>query len=151
MKNNTILLIIAVVLFIIIVASMCSACVVIKPYTDMSPFSKEFPYEGFRNLDYTATTSTGQMGSDINKSLLINKDTTQCKKVYGFDGLYCEPSYTANKQIDFLANTQGKLTCNGEGSGLSNSMGSLCFTPEQKKMLTTRGGNATGNPMEIGK
>jgi hypothetical protein len=146
MKNNTFLLIIAGVLIVVIFFSILTASVNVLPYSDTK--GNGFPYEGFHNLEYS--TNTGHMATDSYNSFLINKDSNQCKKAFGFDGLFCEP-YVADKQIDVLANTPGKLTCNGEGSGLSNSMGSLCFTPEQKQLLTTRGGNATGTSTEIGK
>ena len=48
-------------------------------------------------------------------------------------------------KIDMFADAPGKLTCK---SSLSNSKGPLCLTDEHKKLLTTRGGNMSGDNAE---
>uniref|UniRef100_A0A6C0D4L0 Uncharacterized protein n=1 Tax=viral metagenome TaxID=1070528 RepID=A0A6C0D4L0_9ZZZZ len=133
------------VVFLIIIVSLFSGSGY-TPYTPVNLFAKQFPYEGF--ADYSSTSSNSSM--DSYKSLLI--DSSQggdCKKVDGFDGLFCQP-YVADNKIDPFADTPGSLSCYGSSSGLSNSKGSLCLTDSQKKMLATRGGNQTGAPSSLG-
>jgi hypothetical protein len=115
-------------------------------------FSQEYPYEGFGTMETEYSGVQKNEALDSYSSFFINPSSNGpkgCKKVEGFKGLFCEP-YVAGDKIDILGDAQGKLTCNGEGSGLSNSKGSLCFNENQKKLLTTRGGNATGVPSQIG-
>jgi hypothetical protein len=142
---------IASIVFIIIIVSTTCGCTSFVPYNSVGAFSKEYAYEGF-----TTTHESGEYGStktnipiDSHKSFLINPDADKCKKIYGFDGLYCKP-YEADNKIDPFSDTHGSLECIGSSSGLTNSAGGLCLSESQKQMLMTRGGNQTGAPMQIG-
>jgi hypothetical protein len=137
------------VVFLIIVVSLFSGSHYV-PYSPSSLFAHQFPYEGFgsMNVDYSNAQTHGSM--DSYKAFLIdNGKAGDCKKVYGFDGLFCEPGVADNK-IDPFADTPGSLSCFGKGSGLSNSKGSLCLTQTQKDLLSSRGGNQTGAPSSLG-
>jgi hypothetical protein len=85
---------------------------------------------------------------DTYTSFLISNPNFECKKVHGFDGLYCKP-YVADAKIDIYSGAQGSLEC--KGTDLTNSRGGLCLDKTQLHLLTTRGGNATGGGGEIGK
>jgi hypothetical protein len=44
----------------------------------------------------------------------------------------------------------GSLACDTISSGLHNSKGGLCLTPDAVGLLKTRGGNSTGKDSQIG-
>jgi hypothetical protein len=134
-----------VIVVIILISLMCS-CTDVVPYTSANLFPKYYKYEGMQNLEYTS--NTGHQAMDTYTSFLINNPNFECKKVYGFDGLYCKP-YVADTKLDIFSDAQGGPNCSG--TGLTNSKGGLCLDPIQMRLLTTRGGNASGGGGEIGK
>lgn len=67
-------------------------------------------------------------------------------KVKGFQGIYGSSDTPERK--DFYYGTSGSLDC--QSYGYSNSQGFLCLNNDQKQMLMTRGGNATGVDSQIG-
>jgi hypothetical protein len=144
MKISTSLILIFVATVIVILSLTCS-CMKYVPYSEDTIFAKQFPYEGFTSnhppLEYT--TTPGQTSIDSYQSFSIDPTVSDCKRVYGFDGLYCKP-YVADNIINPFAETKGSAQCTGKSSGLSNSQGGLCLTDNQKNLLATRGGNASG-------
>jgi len=82
------------------------------------------------------------------KQFLIQTPPAECKKIYGFNGLFCKPN-DAVVHLDMFADAEGKVDCT-DNSGLSNSRGGLCLSSEQKRLLATRGGNVTLRNDEIG-
>jgi hypothetical protein len=134
-----------IVIVATIVLSLLVSTTSVLPYSAASLFPKSYPYEGFAGLGYSSSTSGKPM--DTYTSFLLSNPNFECKKVHGFDGLYCRP-YVADSKLDIYSESDGSLTCSG--SGLSNSKGSLCLNKVQSSMLATRGGNATGRPAEIG-
>lgn len=135
----------AVVIIVIIGLSLMVSTTAVLPYAAQTLFPKQFPYEGFSSLDYSSNPAGKAM--DTYTSFLISNPNFECKKVYGFDGLYCKP-YAADTKLDIYADAEGGLSCGG--SGLTNSKGSLCLNKVQSTMLSTRGGNAKGPSHEIG-
>ena len=91
--------------------------------------------------------STYSISGNDNKSIdsynafLINKPSTECQKIFGFDGIYCSPTSSPEK-IDAFYGLSSNTTC--EGSGLTKSGGNLCLDAKSKELLTSRGNNATG-------
>jgi hypothetical protein len=115
----------------------------------------EFPYtEGFTHgqrpnvvpIAYSTVRENAPIDTGIN--MLRTQSTVDCKKVMGFDGLFCKP-YVADAIIDPLFATESNMTC--PGSGLTKSGGNVCLNPTQTKLLSTRGGNASGGDFQIGK
>ena len=133
------------ILIIIFMSLMCS-CTDVVPYTQQTLFPRHYAYEGMQPIEYT--TRDAHQALDNNTSLLINNASVDCKKVYGFDGLYCKP-YVADSKLDVFSGSNGSITC--KGTNLTNSKGTLCLDQNQTKLLTTRGGNATGGGGQIGK
>jgi hypothetical protein len=119
----------------------------VLPYSNNNIFSREYPYEGFHNLEYS-TNDTNKTNDSYQSFLINSSSNNECKKVYGFDGLFCKP-YVADRKIDPLE-ILDTTNCRETSSGFSNSKGNLCFNDNQKKLLSTRGGNATGSPSVIG-
>jgi len=111
------------------------------------------PIEGFNQmptpLEYTAVGSPNNAFDDTGLLRSINSDNSQCKKVGGFPGygVFCTPD-TQPAQIDIYSQAKGDLTC--QSAGLYNSKGPLCLDDNMKRMLGTRGANATGGFGQIG-
>jgi hypothetical protein len=135
----------SVILLIILLTASFSPNFV--PYYPNEIFTIQYPYEAFSTLNYSSNSDN--IIIDNETSYLIDGDCRDCKKVYGFDGLFCKP-YVADKKVDPFIDTPGNPTSFGRSSGLSNSMGSLSLSADQIKLLQTRGGNQSCVPAEIG-
>jgi len=122
-----------VILFVIIVLSLSMPSV--QPYHKDTLFSKEFPYEGF-----------SEYGADAKANAHANAPAVVAK-VEGFEGLQPSP-LNGPEKIDVFSSFEGKSSCSP--SPYSNSMGYLCMDKNAMDLLLTRGGNATGNPSQIG-
>jgi hypothetical protein len=131
--------ILLLLLFIgVIVFSMGTSISGYIPYRKQTLFTNEYPYENF--------TSALTPGSVSDKPVDLSSEfTTQLRdnatRVNGYSGLL-STAYGTDAPIDPFSSSSGSLTCNG--SGYSNSQGALCISPENMKLLTTRGGNSTG-------
>jgi hypothetical protein len=149
MKYNTTILFFSFIFFLVIIFSLSGGSSVTVPYYQDNLFSIQYPYEGFNNLDQLEyTTFNDNKPIDSYTSFTIGSQPVDCKKVWGFNGLFCKP-YIADNKLDIFSESEGKKDC--RGVGLTNSQGNLCLNDVQKKLLTTRGGNSTGKDSEIGK
>lgn len=138
----------AILLFIFFITIFSSKS--FTPYDEKTVFSYMYPYEGFEQFHRKTEYSLNSTGKDDTmKSFLIGGDSTDCKKVYGLDGLFCSPNAKADK-IDIFSDVKSDPTCSGNSSGLSNSKGALCLDATQLNLLKTRGGNQSGLPSQIG-
>ena len=144
MKSSLFNVIIAVVVITVIIFSMLCSCSIVHPYSPNTIFTHQYPYEGFSTLEYL---NNDPKTSDlvVNKHLIDNPEGGDCKKVRGFNGLFCKP-YADDNKLDKFSDVQGDPKCFGQSSGLSNSKGSLCLGDNLTKLLQTRGGNQTGGP-----
>jgi hypothetical protein len=108
----------------------------VVPYSKDNLFAVEFPYEGF-SLSPSAYVTEPPMEpfSEMNET----RESTDCKKVSGFNELYCSPNYNPPNN-DKFSGTPGGASENSYG--LTNSMGKLQLTKEQIALLSTRGGNS---------
>jgi hypothetical protein len=144
MKSSFFNLFVAVVVATLIIMSLLCSCATVRPYSPETVFAKQYPYEGFETLDYL-NKNAKDSDSLANNHLMANQNATECKKVHGFNGLFCKP-YVADSKIDKFSEAQGDAKCFGQSSGLSNSKGSLCLGNDLTRLLRTRGGNQTGGP-----
>ena len=144
MNAQTLYILIALLLLVLIFTTFLS-CGSFEPNEESSLSKNAASAEGFagKMLNYFNTDET----NDFHGAYSIETNGQQCKKLYGFDGLFCTPG-VADKSLDIYATAEGNLEC--EGSGLTNSRGSLCLDENQKNMLRTRGGNNTGKDAEVG-
>jgi len=144
MKSSLFNTIIAVIVITVIILSMLCSCSRVRPYSPSTVFTHQYPYEGFSTLDYLNKDSKT---SDllVNDHVIDNPEAGDCKKVDGFNGLFCKP-YVADNKIDKFSGLQGDPKCFGQSCGLSNSKGSLCLGSDLTKLLQTRGGNQTTGP-----
>lgn len=102
------------------------------PYRDNSVFSKEISYsEGFAKKIHEA----------------ITKQTDSSTNLEGLEGLKSS-SYGSEKPMDEFSRLPSSIKC--EPSPYSTSLGYVCLDEHAKKMLSTRGGNQTGSPSQIG-
>jgi len=69
-------------------------------------------------------------------------------KVTGFSGLMSR-AYKDEKIIGFMYNNESGANC--KPYGYTNSKGNICLSDSDIRLLTTRGGNASGASDQIGK
>jgi hypothetical protein len=120
-------------LYIIIVIALGFAVRVV-PYSKDNLFAVEFPYEGFSSIQ-SDDMEEEEPFSEMNEK----HESADCKKVSGFNELYCSPNYNPPNN-DKFSGTPGGASDNSYG--LTNSMGKLQLTKEQIELLSTRGGNS---------
>lgn len=141
-KEN--LVVIGQLLFILLLSLIFST-------TSLVPLNNNGIEEAFTtsSLSYTAVSTPVIPKDDITLLNTMNKENVECKKVGGFSefGVFCTPS-SKPEQIDIYSQAKGDISCNG--LGYFNSRGSLCMDENMKKMLSTRGANATSGNGQIG-
>ena len=177
MKFRPVYIAIIVVLFIIIML-VSSAGATFVPYSKDTLFSREFPYEGMVSGPANAVHSgavpvmqgNANAGPAMQGNVAVPSEsakpisimgtvsglfggnpsctTGKCTKVEGF-ALQPAP-FAESPTIDRYGKTPSGLECVGQGSGYSKSLGPLCMSEEDKRMLSTRGGNSTGVDSAIG-
>jgi len=144
-STDYILIIIAFV--VIIILTSCCAAKGVVPYYKDSIFAHQYPYEPFANIMDGGSYSPAPVSSGASAS--VQQAPSVYKKVGGFNGIYPSPSAT-EPNIDLFIDLEGNSKCFNGSSGLSNSRGSLCLTPDLKNALLTRGGNLSGSDSQIG-
>lgn len=171
MKFQSIYIAIILILVVIIFMTSSTGSTYI-PYSKTSYFDQAFPYEGMATLGpvepkvagnvvaspvvagNTASTSGNILGDYMTwmSKLLPTTDNISSKfSVAKVEGFALQPSpYNAPEIIDRYGKTPGEPSCFGKSMGYSRSTGPLCFTEEDLKLLTTRGGNITGRDSVIG-
>lgn len=134
---NGVYLVLSIIILIIIAVSLTTS-ISFSPYAVGAMYNDYYPYEGFSSISHKETTAP------MND---YNPKKTPSKKVFGFDGLYNDPEGVETK-LDYFSDAKGDLAC--QGSGLTNSQGSLCLDATMTRLLSTRGGNAKGGESQIG-
>ena len=135
-----------VVILLVIFFSLSSAAAFV-PYSPSTLFSNQYAYEGFNVGEYTTFPANTSIDSYTSRDI---KDTTSgqaCKRVWGFDSLLCDPN-SSDASIDPFSKASSSTTC--ASSGLTNSKGFLCLDENQRKLLSSRGGNVGGCDSQIG-
>ena len=131
MKSYNKLVTLVVVLVVVIFATSIYSCCSFKPYSMNNIFSNKFSkYENMANKE----------------------EEKKEEEIEGFQVMSDETSYANvndNTPIDSFSKLEGSLSSEG-CAGLTNSQGRLVCNDEQKKLLSTRGGNATGVADQIG-
>lgn len=145
--------ILVIVLFVLILSSATMiSCVNFKPHYADNVYQKHSQFEGFKSnnqmLDYSSKEQNAAM--DTNKQHVMVPPAAECKKVFGFDGLFCTPK-DGPEAVDQIGSAKGSAECVGKSSGLTNSMGGLCLDDNQKRLLSTRGGNMSTGEEQISK
>ena len=154
-----------IVILAVIVIMTSSAGSVVLPYSQDTLFSKQFHYEGMEPLagsdfsvDAPKPDAKKPVVADAKKPVADDKKPVvqswsewllgkpapkkeDAKKVEGFESLMPAP-YAESKVLDRFSHVSAGPQCVGQSSGLVNSLGGLCLSEEDRKMLTTRGGNA---------
>ena len=115
------------------------------PYSKSTLFSNMYPYEGFASfkespMEYSTFPENASL--DFQKNKDIESNDPPCRKVVGFNGLFCSATNEPANPLDTFSKASGSMTC--PSYGYMNSRGFLCLDAEQKRLLSTRGGNASG-------
>tara|TARA_Y100000022_G_C13205243_1_gene354713 strand:- start:496 stop:975 length:480 start_codon:yes stop_codon:yes gene_type:complete len=142
----------------IILSSTALSCSKFQPHYADSIFQKHGKFEGFHDKAQTLgyAKKDDHSALDNHDMHLMESDKTSsekvanyCKNVFGFHGLYCDPSKD-DAVIDVIGKTKGTPDCVGRSSGLSKSTGGLCLNENQINLLKTRGGNMSTGEEIIG-
>lgn len=131
------------ILIILLFITVFTSCIDVVPYSREGIFTNMYPYsEGF--TEYTTYPDNNSKDSYTKYDIT---STTKDNKYMGYNGLLSSPDATASNPVDIYSQAQGSTDC--KSYGLANSKGFLCMNPEQVRLLTTRGGNASTD-MQIG-
>jgi hypothetical protein len=138
------LLVAGFLLFLIGILLIINSQNYIIPSNDSSINVNSYSTEGFsgssKPIEYTSYPSNKSMDFNNNKDIVPSNE--QCFKIKGQNGLVCSPSSpTTNNPTDTFSQSSGSPDC--QSYGLMNSKGYVCLNENQKKLYTTRGGNAT--------
>jgi hypothetical protein len=136
------------------------------PYMKTSYFDHAYPYEGMSNFENVASftpkdavptsgnvaasnsQSSNSYFSWMNSLTGNSKPTNTVAKVEGFA---LQPSpLNEPAMLDRFGKTPSDKSCFGKSMGLSRDGGPLCFNEDDLRLLTTRGGNASGGDSAIG-
>ena len=150
MKKD-ILTVFALFFVIMFLACWFSTTASYVPYSS-TIISKQARFEGFSgaaSYNYSSAYDNSSIDSSVS-SYLVQPISNGPKVVSGFrrDGVFNTPDAAVSEKLDIFSDAPGKL--DSEGSGYYNSMGSLVLDDNMKKMLSTRGMNASGSPSQIG-
>lgn len=141
-------------LLVVLLFSLFSSSKKFKPYKKKDPFqSSHHNIEGYRGMNRQEYTTYPNNESVDSMNAFSIQDVTgkqNCKKVFGFQSLLCNPDGPENS-FDSYSLEKGDASCFGKSSGMSKSTGALCMTDEQLGLLRTRGGNALSGDATIGK
>jgi lipopolysaccharide export LptBFGC system permease protein LptF len=98
--------------------------------------------------DINKETHKKPEGFGMNKKHHTPKKSKDPKKVEGFA---LQPAPFGDYQVlDRFSQTPSDPQCFGKSSGYSNSLGALCLSKEDARLLSTRGGNISGTDSTIG-
>jgi hypothetical protein len=147
-----------VVIFILFLVIMLALLMGSRSYNGFA-FGKsslnEYPYEGFSEYQSSFATRDGKSPVDDAKAVKADaKAETKAKE--GFETMVEQKAstltgsvYGDEKPVAFLYNNDASTTC--KNYGYTNSKGFICMSDSDIKLLTTRGGNASGASDQIGK
>jgi hypothetical protein len=165
MKFRPIYIAIIFVLIAVIFLST-SSCSNYVPYMKTTYFDHAYPYEGMSNFDNAASftpkdgvPTSGNVSSSNGESSnsyfswmkSFTGDSKATNTVAKVEGFALQPSpLNEPAMLDRFGKTPSDKSCFGKSMGLSRDVGPLCFNEDDLRLLTTRGGNATGGDSPIG-
>lgn len=130
------------ILIILLFLTIFSSCSQVVPYS-RDGILNMYPYtEGFS--EYTTSDNNNSIDSYTQYNIASSKDN----QYMSFNGLVSSPDNINLNPNDIYSQAPGEPSC--RSFGYSNSRGFLCMNPEQIRLLTSRGGNATSGDMQIG-
>jgi len=131
MKFNRQLLFLIAILVVIVLLVAFSNTAFFKPYDSSTVFSHYYPYEGMETISSTAQNISSKQEKEGFKSILGSPIDSE-------------------QTLDIFSQIPGSLQCDKTASNLHNSKGGLCLTKQAKDLLSTRGGNLTGQDFQYG-
>jgi hypothetical protein len=159
MKVKAIHIVLVVILTLIVVLFSTSSSIV--PYSKDTLFSHMYKYEGMSTISADVQENHKKeeqpqpqsVFQKITGMLSGNQENAKApepgKKMV--EGFALQPSpLDSSEAIDRYSKVSASPSCFGKSSGYSNSMGPLCISGEELRLLSTRGGNVTGTDSVIG-
>lgn len=117
----------------------------------LSPAEAFSPMDALNSLNPMKMLSPAEAFGPMNSTTSLPstpEDESPALKVVGFKGVQ-SGAYGDEKIIGFMYNNESNTSC--KPYGYTNSKGNICLSPEDIRLLTTRGGNALGASDQIGK
>jgi hypothetical protein len=148
----------SIVVFLFLTVMIISSCgsTRIRSYESKSSTLPMFPYkDGFSNYDSptdkiipepTNIEPLTTVKQPIRNSVEPNDDSEKTDRMQKLQW----GEYGIEHPIDIVSKLPSSPSCANISAGLSNSKGYICTTDEVQKMYKTRGGNASGQPSQIG-
>jgi len=139
--------ILVIVLFLILIVwiSVWASSSSYVPFYPVGPFLHQYPYEGYHNMGVHYSTYGENSSIDAyEKNDIVERPVKDAVKIRHF-GLLSNPA-SPEKMIDILGDVKGSPDCTP--NVFTNSTGYLCLDDNALKLLTTRGGNATGRSQQ---
>jgi hypothetical protein len=165
LKSIHIMLIVILVVGIFMLTSSDS----VVPYSKDTLFSNMYKYEGMDGLENTDghksfqdyVSNNTKLPSPLSQSDYSAAVASKKESIAGLFGSNGEPKmvegfalqpapFGDSHILDRFGSTSSGSQCFGKSSGYSNSLGPLCLSQEDARLLSTRGGNLTGNDSTIG-
>lgn len=134
-------------LFLVILIAMVMGCDGVVGYSSSSRSLSGYPYEGFESVQNAFEKRYEEAFSGRKKEGFEASESPPLK-VTGFSGLM-SGAFKDEKIIGFMYNNESGLDC--KPYGYTNSKGNICLSDSDIRLLTTRGGNASGASDQIGK
>lgn len=159
-----------VIIFLLIVFVSTYGSIHYIPYTEVSTKLNGYPYsENYDNMDSNENSSKNKIPSEntmdvdssispfesvlnskLNSSPVTNTPSSMPKEQMEGMTTLQGSTYGSNKQIDVISSLPSSAECVGISSGLSNSTGGICISPQVKQLIQTRGLNSTRQASQIG-
>ena len=142
LRGIHIILIVILVVSILLITSSDS----VVPYSRDTLFSNMYRYEGMAMPPNPPPSIPSiQMSND-------NAPAQEKKEPKMVEGFALRPApFDDSTKLDRYSNTPSGPQCFGQSGGYSNSLGPLCFSDEDVRLLSTRGGNISGTDSTIGR
>lgn len=149
---------IVVFLFLTVMIISCYGSTRIQPFESKSSTLSMFPYrDGFSDYGAVDTVTSEETPTTVKEvkepisSVIQNvKPNNDSEKPDRMQKLNWGEYGNTEQLIDVVSELPGSSSCMNVSAGLSNSKGYLCTTDNVQKLYKTRGGNASGQPSQIG-
>jgi hypothetical protein len=142
-------------LFLVILIAIFMGDNGVVGFSSSSRSLSEYPYEGFESIQNAferrygeAFTTEEEEEKEKEKKEGFEASESPPLKVTGFSGLM-SGAFKDEKIIGFMYNNESGANC--KPYGYTNSKGNICLSDSDIRLLTTRGGNASGASDQIGK
>jgi hypothetical protein len=137
------LLLTIIVLGIVLMMTTGLSAVKVSPYNSVPKYTMLKDSEGFTPVHYATYPDGGVIDIKDRNLIVSTSSLPTAQRVRNEQGLFGPQSLSS--KLDIYSDAKGGLSeeCALNSGGMSNSQGYLCLDENQRKLLSTRGGNQT--------